>query len=446
MQAKILTTQYIDGARKTSTHIGYFAEDIANQEKDIINIYPQVTYQRIEGFGGAITEAVGETLRKIPLSVADTILREYFGPDGIGYRMIRTHIDSCDFSLSQYAAVEEATDAAFDTFSLSRDEGAIIPFIQSAYRIAGQSLPIMLTPWSPPAFMKTNEARSGGKLKKECYTLWAEYICRYIVEYSKHGLDVSMLSVQNEPNAVQIWDSCVFTAEEEKVFLRDHLYPALVRHGLDEMSVYIWDHNKERIFDRAAAVIDPDTDPMIDGLAFHWYSGDHFEALDLVQRIYPGKKLLFSEGCIEYTCFTPDDPLKHAQMYAHDMIGNFKSGMNIFLDWNIVLDEIGGPNYVGNFCEAPIMCDTTSNTVVKNLSFYYIEHFSRYILPGAVRIATTQFCADMEVVAFKNPDGTMAMIILNRSGRAFSAYLRLTDRILPVTIPGISIGTYIISA
>lgn len=442
MKGDIVTTQYINGLRNTACTQREFAEDTANRETHIINLYPRVAFQRIDGFGGAVTEAVGETLKAMPPRLAEGILQNYFGPEGIGYRMIRTSIDSCDFSLSHYAAVEDAADTLLESFSLARDEGAIIPVIREACRLSGESLPVMLTPWSPPAFMKTNGARNGGgRLKKESYGLWAQYICRYILEYRKHGMHVTMLSVQNEPNAVQTWDSCVFSAEEEKEFLRDHLHPALMRNGLEDIGLYIWDHNKERLYDRAAAVIDPVTAPMIAGLAFHWYSGDHFEALDLVRRIYPEKKLIFSEGCIEYGNAGSDNPLRNAQRYAHDMIGNFKCGMNAFIDWNIVLNENGGPNHAGNFCEAPIMYNTAAGTVIKNPSFFYIGHFSRHIMPGAVRIATTQYSPDVEVVAFQNPDGNIAVILFNPNPKGHQTFLRIDGRIMPVEIPGESIST-----
>ncbi|MFQ9509456.1 MAG: glycoside hydrolase family 30 protein [Lachnospiraceae bacterium] len=379
------------------------------QELYLVNLYPQVQYQTILGFGGAITEAVGLVLRSIPPAQAQKVIRDYYGPAGIGYTLVRTHIDSCDFSSGNYCAIQE-NDDTFETFSLRHDEENIIPFIKMAQQEANTTLSVMLSPWSPPAFMKTNKSRNdGGSLLTAYAPLWAKYICKYILEYRKRGISVTRLSIQNEPGATQTWDSCRYTAQQEKDFLQTHLYPALLKNGLGDVEVFIWDHNKERLFERAEQCITTETDKMISGLAFHWYSGDHFDAVRLVREKFPDKSLMCSEGCIEYSRFGKDQELKNAQMYAHDMIGNLNAGMNLFLDWNIVLDEEGGPNHVSNYCEAPVICDTQSGRIIHKMSFYYIAHFSKYIKKGAIRIATTSYSDKIEVSAFENPDHTIVV-------------------------------------
>ena len=444
MKAALYTTAF-DGQTPTFRESSVkFRPDEGGRELGLVNLYPDMQYQEISFFGGAITDAVGATLERLPRERAQEVIDAYFGPKGIGYRAIRTHIDSCDFATDQYAAVTDPEDHSLRTFSLSRDEQRIIPWIKAAYAAAGEALPVMLSPWSPPAFMKTNSSRSGGgRLKKEYYPLWARYLCRYIKEYRARGINVTALSVQNEPNATQTWDSCLYTPEEEREFLAEHLYPRLRRAGLGDVEVYVWDHNKERLFDRALAEIDRQTDHMIAGLAFHWYSGDHFDALRLVREKFPKKKLMFSEGCIEYSRFDKNQ-LANAQMYAHDMLGNLNAGMNAFLDWNIALDEEGGPNHVGNFCEAPIICDTGTGEVEYKLSFYYISHFSRFVRPGARRVATTNFSDRLEVAAFRNPDDTLAVVFLNRTGETYSVALRLDGHILPIELEGNSIATAVI--
>ena len=445
MLATIDTTLFLDNRIREFNEALRFVPDKNNQEIHVVNLYPDVIYQTIGTFGGAVTEAVGVTLRKMPAEQQKQIFDAYFGKNGIGYRAIRAPIDSCDFSLESYSAVEQPDDPEFSTFSLKHDEENIIPYIQAAYRAAGGSLPVMLSPWSPPAFMKTNRSRCGGKLKREFYSLWARYICRYIREYRMRGIHVKMLSIQNEPNAEQKWDSCFFSAPEERDFLKDALVPTLDRSGLKDIDLYIWDHNKERIYERAREVITPETDPMVRGIAFHWYSGDHFDALRLVHEKYPEKKLLFSEGCIEYSRYNRKRQLKNAQIYAHDIIGNLNAGMNTFFDWNIVLDEMGGPNHAGNYCEAPILYDTKSRTTEKNLSFYYIRHFSKYILPGARRIATTCYSDQLEVTAFQNPDQTLVVILLNRSSKNLPAVLRLHGQLLRISVKKWSLSTVTIA-
>lgn len=446
MEATLFLTTF-DGERAADRRETIrFQHDEGGQELGLVNLYPEMQYQEIFAFGGAITDAVGATLECLPPERAKEIIDAYFGPEGIGYRAIRTHIDSCDFSTDQYSAVTDRSDTELRTFSLERDERRIIPWIKAACRAAGRDLPVMLSPWSPPAFMKTNGSRNGGgRLLKEYYPLWARYLCRYIKEYRARGVNVTALSVQNEPNATQTWDSCLYTPEEEREFLADYLYPRLRQDGLGDVEVYIWDHNKERLFDRACAEIDCRTDHMIAGLAFHWYSGDHFDALRLVREKFPDKKLIFSEGCIEYSRFDKNQ-LANAQMYAHDMMGNLCAGMNGFLDWNIALNEAGGPNHVGNYCEAPVICDTAAGTMEYKLSFRYISHFSRFIQPGARRVATTNFSDRLEAAAFQNRNGTLAVIFLNRTHDKFSVALRLDGHILPVELEESSIATVIIQA
>lgn len=415
-----------------------------SQELYLLNIYPHMQYQTVMGFGGAITDAVAATLERMSDARAQEVIDAYFGPEGIGYDRIRTHIDSCDFSTGQYAAVSDPGDTELASFSLKHDLQRNIKWIKRAYAAAGRALPVMLSPWSPPAFMKSNQSRvGGGHLEKAYYGMWAKYICRYIREYRANGIDVQAVSVQNEPNAVQTWDSCLFTPEEESAFLSGYLYPQLRSEGLTDVEVYIWDHNKDNLFDRAEQVIAPDVREMVAGMAFHWYSGDHFDALRLVRERFPELKLVFSEGCIEYSRFD-DDQLKNAQMYGHDMIGNLAAGMNGFLDWNICLDEKGGPNYVSNYCEAPVICDTKQDTVSYKLSFYYISHFSRYIQPRAKRIATTVYSDKLEQVAFQNPDGSVAVVVLNRSGEELHLILRLAGKLFKSMAPAGSISTFVI--
>lgn len=446
MLARIITTTFENNQVQEHIKEQAFIPDIDNQELHIVNLYPGIQYQTIGSFGGAITEAVGLTLNRVSSALSQNVIESYFGQSGIGYQMIRTHVDSCDFSLGNYSAVEDKNDADFSTFSLRHDEENIIPYIHAAYKAAKRELPVMLSPWSPPAFMKTNgDKNGGGKLKKEYYPVWARYLCRYIQEYKKRGVNVTALSVQNEPNAIQKWDSCTFTADEEREFLEDYLAPALKSEGLEKIEVYVWDHNKERLYDRAKKIINSQTDQLISGLAFHWYSGDHFDALRLVHEEFPLKKLLFTEGCIEYSRFSKDNQLNNAQMYAHDIIGNLNAGMNSFIDWNIVLDENGGPNHAGNYCEAPIICDTQNGTIDKKLSFYYIAHFSKYILPGAKRIATTQYTPHLEATAFQNPDGSFTAVLLNQTFEDLPVTFRLEHHLLDVLLPRESISTYLIN-
>lgn len=295
MELRLTSTTYDGDIRSVKEDVIPFVDDNGREEQ-LVNLYPQVQYQRMDGFGGAITDSAAYIYSLMSPDQKKQILSEYFGQDSMKYRFVRIPIDSCDFSLEHYEADADELDESFEHFSFERVERYIIPMLRDAEEAYGGKLEIMLSPWSPPAYMKTNGERNHGGQLKTCYwKRWAEYICRYIEEYRNRGYLVTMLTLQNEPKAVQTWDSCIYTAQEEKVFLRDYVWPSLTAHGLTDIAVYIWDHNKERAFEWAETIIDEDTDPMIAGIAFHWYSGDHFEALQMIRERYPDKKLLLSE-------------------------------------------------------------------------------------------------------------------------------------------------------
>lgn len=445
MKAKIVSTVYLNNIIETKTTETELVKDDSGVEMPLVNIYPEVEYQEFSGFGGAFTEAAGYTLSQMSDDVYSKVINDYFGEEGLNYTFCRTHIDSCDFSLGNYSAMADKDDLEFRTFSLDRDNMYIIPMIKRAAATSKNKIKLLLSPWSPPAFMKTNGQKNrGGKLKKEYYKMWAEYLCKYIMEYRKMGLEVTALSIQNEPKAVQPWDSCVYTAQEEGSFISDFLAPQLRKDGLEDIEIIIWDHNKERAYERARDVFEVgNCREEVAGIGLHWYSGDHFEALEIIRKLYPDKKLLFTEGCVEYSRYKSDNQLKNAQMYAHEIIGDLNAGINAFIDWNLVLDEKGGPNHVGNFCDAPIMCDTKNNTYEKKLSYTYIGHFSKYILPGAIRIGYSKYTDKLEVTAFKNTDGSIAVIVLNRNAEAITYILRINDNICKFIAEPNSINTIV---
>lgn len=414
-------------------------------EIDVVNVYPQMKYQQIKGFGGAITEAAGYVFSKMDDKSKDEFLNSYYGQGGNDYRFARISIDSCDFSLGHYTAMDDPQDTELKSFSLVRDEQYVIPLLRAAERTAGKPIEIMLSPWSPPTFMKTNGDRNGGgSLKPEFRAFWAKYICQYIKEYQKRGFTVRYLTIQNEPMATQRWDSCLYRAQEEKNFLSDFLYPTLLEQGLHDINICIWDHNKENVFDRACEIIDERTDKMVQGIAFHWYSGDHFEALSLLRDKYPDKQLLFSEGCVEYSRFDTTAHLQHAQKYAHDMLGNFNAGMNLFIDWNVLLNEKGGPNHVENYCGAPIHYDMVNGKLEKKLSLTYIGHFSRYIKPMAKRIGFSRYTDKVEVTAFENPDGSIVAVLLNQNKIPIKIVLRVSGELSKFELPVSSICTTVL--
>lgn len=440
MKLTYTTTTYTGNRKERKEEEFLFHED-SGQENEVVNLYPQVKYQTMEGFGGAITDSAGYVFSLLNEEEKKEMLSQYFGKGNMKYRMVRIPIDSCDFSLGHYEADAEEGDGNFEKFSFGRVEKYILPLLDAAEKEYGGRLDIMLSPWSPPAYMKTNgERNNGGKLKKEYYGRWAAYLCRYAKEYRNRGYHVTRMSLQNEPKAKQTWDSCVYTAEEEKVFLRDYLWPALVEHHLDDIEIYLWDHNKERVFERAESIIDGETSHMVAGIAFHWYSGDHFDAVRMLKERFPDKKLILSEACIEYCKFAADDYLRNAQKYAHDIIGDLNAGMSAFFDWNLILDEMGGPNHVKNYCDAPYLYHTKEKKLTEGNILGYLWHFSHFIEAGAVRIGTSCYTDKLEITSFEK-DGCIVFVLLNRTDEELLAYLRLNGEIVKVTAPPVSVSS-----
>ena len=409
------------------------------KEGGLINLYPQIEYQEIKGFGGAFTEAASTTLDKLSPKNREKILKLYFDPkEGIGYNFGRVHINSCDFSLGNYTYVEE-NDQTLETFCIDHDKESLIPMIKEAMQY--NDIEMFASPWSPPAYMKTNgEMNHGGKLKEEYFDLWAEYYVKFVKAYEEAGVKITSISVQNEPKAKQRWDSCIYTAEEERDFVKNYLGKKMKDIGV---KVLFWDHNKERVVERAVTMMDGAAD-LVDGLAFHWYSGDYFEELEMFHKLYPHLDLVFSEGCYEYSLGSLDTS-KIGEKYAHDMIGNFNNYCNSFCDWNLLLNEKGGPNHVGNYCDAPIMADTQKDEVEIHDSYYYIGHFSKYVQKGAKRIGSSKFNQNLETVAFKNPDGSIVSVVLNRTDDDVKFTFRINGSQVDCMAEAHSIATYIFS-
>ena len=427
MKLNYTETVYEGTKKKVQEQTVTFADD-RGQENELINLYPQMHYQSFEGFGGAVTDSAGYIFSLMNKEQQTQMLEQYFGKDNMKYRSVRIPIDSCDFSLEHYEADSDETDVDFQNFSFARVEKYILPLLDAAEAAYGGKLEITLSPWSPPAYMKTNgERNGGGKLKAEYKERWALYICRYIREYRDRGYLVTGLTVQNEPKAVQTWDSCIYTAEEEKEFIVKYLWPQMKQQKLDDIKIYIWDHNKERAFEWAEVLFDEETNDILAGVAFHWYSGDHFEALRMIREKFPEKKLMLSEACIEYSKFSQSDFLKNAQKYAHDMIGNLNNGMNSFYDWNLILDEQGGPNHVKNFCDAPYLYHTEKKELMESNILQYLWHFTHFIEPGAVRIGVSSYSDELEVTAFQKGED-ISVVILNRTEKELPVAVRLKDK------------------
>ena len=375
-----------------------------------------IRFQTIEGFGGAFTESSAYVWHQLPQLARSQVLRNYFcSQQGHGYTFCRVHMNSCDFSLGNYAHVEQLEDEALESFSIERDCASLLPMIRAALEVAKQPIRLLLSPWSPPAWMKSNsQMNGGGKLLPQYANSWARCFVKCIKAYAAEGVPVWGVTVQNEPAATQRWDSCIYSAEEERDFVRDHLGPELAKAGLEYIQIVIWDHNRDLMVERAGKVYsDPEAARYIWGTGFHWYGENHFEHVQLVHDAWPEKKLLFTEGCQE------GGPHKGSwelgERYARSIINDINRWTVGWIDWNLLLDHSGGPNHVGNLCSAPMLATELGNDVSLQSSYFYIGHFSRFARPGARRVLCAASLENLECTAFVNIDGSLVAVVLNRS-------------------------------
>ncbi len=415
-----------------------------------IFVNPNKTFQTFLGIGGAITDASAEVFAKLPQNKQQEFLEAYYSKDkGIGYTLIRTNINSCDFSSDMYTYVTEG-DKALKTFSIDHDKKFRIPLIKKAIELIGKEATLYVSPWSPPAFMKDNASMlKGGKLRPEYYQSWANYYVKFINAYQKEGIPIWGLTIQNEPMATQRWESCIYSAEEERDFLKNYLGPTLRKSGLGDKKITIWDHNRDLISQRSATILD-DTEAAkyVWGIGFHWYENwtggnPMFENIGKVNEMYPNKNLLFTEGCVETFKTEKLQLWANGERYGRSMINDFNNGTVGWTDWNILLDENGGPNHVQNYCFAPIHGNTTTGELTYTPSYYYLGHFSKFIESGAKRISSVGSRSQLLTTSFLNKTGKVVTIIMNQSDKKVNYYLCIGTKAAEVSILPHAIQTLI---
>ncbi|MCC7466823.1 MAG: glycoside hydrolase family 30 protein [Saprospiraceae bacterium] len=420
------------------------------EDQACVFVDPSQQFQTLLGIGGALTDAAAETFAKLPAAKQTELLQAYFDPaKGIGYTLGRTNINSCDFSSDMYTYVKEG-DFALASFDIGHDQKYKIPLIRKAIEAAGGKLPLFVSPWSPPAWMKdNNNMLQGGKLKPEAYQPWANYYVKFIQAYEKAGIPVWGLSVQNEPMAKQTWESCIYTAEEERDFVKNYLGPTLKKNGLSEKKLIAWDHNRDLLYQRASTYLsDPEAAKYIWGIGFHWYEiwngGRQYENVKRVKESFPDKHLLLTEACNYPFSWQTFDQWQWGEQYGENMIHDFNNGAVAWTDWNILLDETGGPNHVKNFCFAPVHAKTKEGSLHYMNSYYYIGHFSKFIRPGARRIISSSSRAQLLTTAFLNPDGSIAVVVMNATREKIPYRMYLGNRAVELTSLPHSIATLIL--
>ena len=415
-----------------------------------ITIDPNHKFQTYRGMGGAITDAVAITLGKLPKEKQEELMKAYYGPQGLDYTVIRTSMGSCDFGEDIYSYIKDG-DASLASFDISRDKRLRIPVLRAAMRMIGPKALLYAAPWTPPYWMKDNKKwEKGGTLQSEYYQAWADYYVKFIQAYEKEGLPIWGMSTQNEPMAVQTWESCIYTAEEERDFIKNYLGPTLWKNGLQDKHLILWDHNRDLIFHRASTVLnDPEAAKYMSAIGYHWYetwtgSKMNFENLYRTREAFPDKELIFTEGTVEKFSKKGMKNWSLGERYGYSIIHDFNCGTTLWTDWNIVLDETGGPNHVQNLCFAPVIANTKKGTLYFTNSYFYIGHFSKFIRPGARRISAASSREELYTTAAENPNGELVVVVMNPNKTDIVYHLLIGKDSYDVQVNSHSIQTIVI--
>jgi glucosylceramidase len=437
--------------RLTQTDVLSFAPTKQPLEIEVsVFVEPTKTFQKFFGIGGAITDASAEVFAKLSKDKQKELMNAYYDKEkGIGYSLLRTTIHSSDFASGSYTYIKEG-DKDLKTFNIDHDRQFRIPMIKEAIKTAGGKLTLYASPWSPPAFMKsTNNMLKGGTLLPEYYQSWANYYTKFIKAYEKEGMPIWGITVQNEPMATQTWESCIFSAEAERDFLKNFLGPTMKKEGLADKKIVVWDHNRDLMTHRANVIFsDPEASKYTWGIGFHWYENwsggtPMFENVRKVHEEYPSKNILFTEGCVEKFDAKKYQFWANGERYGTSMINDFNNGTVGWTDWNILLDQKGGPNHVGNFCFAPIHADTDSGELIYTPSYYYIGHFSKFIRVDAKRVSTSVSRSSLLSTSFLNVDGKMVTIVMNQTNKTVTYNLIVASEKSVVVIPAHGIQTLV---
>ncbi|MBT8220163.1 MAG: glycosyl hydrolase family 30 [Bacteroidia bacterium] len=440
-------------------------------QSETIRLIPEETYQTITGFGGSFTESTAYLLNNLSKANREKIIEAYFGETGAKYSLTRTHINSCDFSLSNYSYAPVEGDKELANFSIEEDMDDLIPMIKEAMAVSKDGFKILSSPWTAPPWMKDNNDWRGGKLLPEYQETWALFFSKYLDAYKAEGIDIWGVTVENEPlGNNNNWESMHFTPEEMNDFVMNHLGPTLEASGQD-VKILGYDQNRDHLKDWVDEMFkNEETSKYFDGTAIHWYAStvDWFpETLQYAHNAAPDKYLIQSEACVdaevpkwqddqwywmkEATDWGWDWAPEHEKhlhpkyspvyRYARDIIGCMNNWVDGWVDWNMVLDRQGGPNWFENWCVAPVIVDPDQDEVYFTPIYYTLTHFSKYIRPGAQRIGFELSGEDLMVTAAQNPDGSIAVVILNQGSVPKYYELTLGEKSKSITIDAQAIQT-----
>ncbi|TMW62180.1 hypothetical protein Poli38472_009673 [Pythium oligandrum] len=407
-ELKVWQSSYLNNETKMMEPISGLKWAKKTDAASVITVDDSKKFQEIFGFGGAFTEASALQFEKLSKEKQEEVLKLYFDKEeGSGYEFGRVPMGSCDFSVSSYSFAEVANDTElthFDT-EVTHDTKILIPFIKRALE-KNPKLKLFLAPWSPPAWMKQGDPAHGYEpsmlgsaapngLNPDYRAAWALYFSKYITAYKNQGIPFWGLTPQNEPEFAAPWEACLYKASYQADFVGEFLGP-VIRRDHPDVKIMIFDHNRASVLHWAQTIYNhPKAKDYVDGMAFHWYDDERYmdgvefhERLNDTHYVDENRFMLATESCNCPGVAKGDDAWFRAQRYAHDILTDFNNWVVGWVDWNLILDHTGGPNHLGNNCDAPIIIDETEKDYFIQPMYYFIQHFSKYVPAGSRRIHT----------------------------------------------------------
>jgi glucosylceramidase len=412
-----------------------------------IRIDTTLTLQEIEGFGAALTGSSAYLInRKLNAEQRSALLKDLFDPaDGIGLSYLRLTMGASDFSISDFTYNDlpaGQTDFNLAQFSLDQDMDDVVPVLKEIIQVNPQ-INLMGSPWSPPAWMKTNQNLVGGKLKPECYAVYADYFIRYIHEMQNNGIRIDAITPQNEPLHFSASYPCMeMQPEEQRDFIRDHLGPKFTAYGIST-KIIIYDHNWDRPDYGITILDDQAARTYVAGTAFHAYAGN-VTAMSTVHNAHPDKGLYFTEiSGGEWATDFGDNLMWYMD---NIMIGTTRNWTKVALFWNLALNLNHGPQNNGcDNCRGVVTITEYNGFVTKNEEYYALAHLSKFVRPGAVRASSNipQALAGIIGVAFTNPDGSKALVLCNKVEEEKTFSVKQGGKYFSYSIPGRSVVTIV---
>lgn len=418
----------------------------AQTDRPHIQIDANQTYQQMEGFGAALTDSSAWLIAHMPDEAqTEGLMQSLFSPiEGIGLSYLRLAIGASDFVTQTHYTYNDLpprqTDPGLEFFSIDADRAYILPLLRRASAINPQ-LQVMASPWSAPAWMKTPQTLYGGSLQYAHYAAYADYLIRFIQAYQSEGIPIHALTVQNEPRHTDNrYPTMRMAYPEQARFIRDYLGPALEQAGL-HTKILIWDHNWDGTDYALGVLDDAEAKRYVDGVAWHCYAGTP-DAQTVVHEAHPGLGVYFTE-CSGGGWDTDFESVLDWNM-RNLFIGSIRHGAKTVLLWNLALDEQHGPHLGGcNDCRG-VVTVRRNGTVEYNVEYYLLGHLSKFVAPGAQRIASETHGSPIETVAFRNPDHSLVLVAYNPGLKPSEPFqVEWQGQAFSYTLPRRSVATFV---